>query len=78
MHDTRRAPDEALPSTGVSLELERTLSSMFIATEEYGTRCTTAILVDIANRVTFAERTYKTPHSPALETYFSFEIQAEI
>ena len=36
--DHRIAPDHALPSTGVSLDIERMLSSRFIRSPEYGTR----------------------------------------
>jgi uncharacterized protein with NRDE domain len=57
MIDTLRDPsianDEALPSTGLSIERERVLSAAFIDTPEYGTRSTTALrvtpgLVDIS------------------------------
>ena len=43
--DRRRAPDADLPSTGVSLEWERVLSSSFIVSEGYGTRASTVVLV---------------------------------
>lgn len=54
--DPRRADDESLPSTGVSLEWERALSSIFIEGEEYGTRASTVITIDRNERVTFVER----------------------
>ncbi len=38
-----RFADDALPDTGVGLELERLLSPPFIVSPNYGTRCTTAI-----------------------------------
>jgi len=34
------------------------LSSMFIKTPNYGSRCSTVILVDKENRVQFSERVY--------------------
>jgi uncharacterized protein with NRDE domain len=42
----RRKPfaDEHLPDTGVGLEMERMLSPPFIASKDYGTRCTTVLL----------------------------------
>ncbi|MDX2350290.1 MAG: NRDE family protein [Porticoccus sp.] len=42
----RREPfaDEHLPDTGVGLEMERMLSPPFIASKDYGTRCTTVLL----------------------------------
>lgn len=50
--------DEDLPSTNIPIELERMLSSMFIASEEYGTRCTTVVLIDYEGNVSFEERSY--------------------
>lgn len=47
-----------LPSTGVSPELEKALSSMFIKTPGYGSRCSTVVLVDKENHVKFSERVY--------------------
>ena len=47
-----------LPNTGVTPELERALSSMFIKTPGYGSRCSTVVLVDKENRVQFSERVY--------------------
>lgn len=46
LDDRRRAPDEALPATGVGLDRERALSSAFIAMPEsgYGTRCSTVLV----------------------------------
>lgn len=51
------APDE-LPDTGVSPEMEHLLSSPFIVSPRYGTRCTTVLLVDAAGEYLFAERTF--------------------
>ena len=42
--DRQRAADSELPSTGVPLEWERLLSSIFIASPGYGTRASTALL----------------------------------
>ncbi|HEX5960059.1 MAG TPA: NRDE family protein [Rhodanobacteraceae bacterium] len=41
--DTSTAPDAELPDTGVGLELERRLSSVFVRGKDYGTRATTLI-----------------------------------
>lgn len=56
--DREIAPDDMLPNTGVGIELERLLSPMFIKMPHYGTRCTTVLLIDINNQVTFVERTF--------------------
>lgn len=49
LYDDAPAPDDLLPETGVGLERERMLSSMFIKSPNYGTRCSTVILVDQNN-----------------------------
>lgn len=41
--DDTRAPDAALPDSGVGLELERRLSPLFVRGDVYGTRATTLI-----------------------------------
>ena len=56
--DETRTPDELLPDTGVGLELERLLSSIFIKSERYGTRSSTVLLVDGERRATFVERSF--------------------
>jgi len=56
--DTLKAKDEELPDTGVELELERTLSPIFIQSPSYGTRCSTALLIDNKYNVRFAEKTF--------------------
>jgi len=56
--DRERAPDDALPSTGVPLEWERLLSSPFIVSERYGTRCSTVFTVDREGRARFHERSF--------------------
>jgi uncharacterized protein with NRDE domain len=58
LQDRGRAPDQVLPETGVGLDWERKLSSMFIATDIYGTRSSSVILVDRNRWVTFWERTF--------------------
>jgi uncharacterized protein with NRDE domain len=57
LYDTDVAT-ENLPNTGVSPDLERALSSMFIKTPNYGSRCSTVVLVDKNNKVKFSERVY--------------------
>lgn len=52
------AVPENLPDTGLSKDLEEKLSSLFIDTENYGTRCSTVLLIDKSNNVEFIERTY--------------------
>ena len=58
LNDTRKAKEEDLPDTGVGLEWEKILSSIFIQSPKYGTRCSTAVVVDIENNLRFAEKTF--------------------
>lgn len=58
LYDDERAGDNELPDTGLSFEREKALSSMFIKTDNYGSRCSTVILMDKANQVLFSERVY--------------------
>lgn len=58
LFDDAVAPDNRLPDTGIGLERERALSSMFIKSPGYGTRCSTVILIDRNNSVQFSERVY--------------------
>ncbi len=55
--DTEQAPDEALPETGVGMELERILSARCIVSPEYGTRCSTLVKVSSTRSIHFIERT---------------------
>jgi uncharacterized protein with NRDE domain len=52
------APDENLPDTGIGIDRERVLSSMFIKSPNYGTRCSTVVLVNLQNEVSYTERVY--------------------
>ena len=46
LSDATRAPDGALPDTGIPFELERRLSSIFITGDDYGTRAQTVLSVE--------------------------------
>ena len=56
--DRSRVEDDELPSTGVPLEWERLLSSVFIEGESYGTRSSTALVVSEGG-LRFVERTFE-------------------
>ncbi len=56
--DRAPAPDSELPDTGVGPERERLLSSRFICSAEYGTRCSTLLLVRVDGEVVFHERRF--------------------
>lgn len=58
LSDTTKAPDDEVPDTGVGLEWERLLSSIFIESERYGTRSSTVLMVDEDRQATLIERSY--------------------
>lgn len=58
LQDEEIAPDSELPKTGLELERERALSAMFIKTPNYGSRCSTVILIDRNDTVSYVERVY--------------------
>lgn len=70
--DSTPFPDHLLPDTGVGLERERMLSSMFISGDTYGTRSSTLLLIDRDNRVTFVEQSYDRLQTPVGIARFSF------
>lgn len=75
--DETRAGDDALPDTGVGLEIERMLSSRFIKSETYGTRSSTVLLIDYENRVRFIERTFAAGLPETKQAEFEYLINAE-
>ena len=68
------ASDSELPDTGVGLERERALSSMFIKSPGYGSRCSTIVLIDRNNTLTFVERTYEVTTFTYATRRFSFQL----
>jgi uncharacterized protein with NRDE domain len=56
--DTTPAADAELPATGVPPEWERRLSSPFIVSAEYGTRCSTVLAIGHDNVFRLAERSF--------------------
>lgn len=56
--DATRPPDAELPDTGVGLEWERVLSSVFVVSPIYGTRSSAVIIADRSGKVRFYERTF--------------------
>ena len=56
--DHSQPADHDLPDTGIGLEWERLLGSAFIASDTYGTRSSTVLLVERGGTVTFVERTF--------------------
>ncbi len=57
--DDTLADDEHLPDTGISKEIEKAISSIFIKTEHYGSRCSTLLFIGKDGSVDFTERRYE-------------------
>lgn len=64
LKDDRQAPDHELPQTGLPLEKERLLSSPFIISPDYGTRCSTVLAIHRSGRALFSELTYDRDGQP--------------
>jgi uncharacterized protein with NRDE domain len=60
MADRSQAEDRDLPDTGIGIEIERKLSSAFILNpqREYGTLCSTALIVDQSGPTRFSEQNF--------------------
>jgi uncharacterized protein with NRDE domain len=78
LRDDELAPDEHLPITGMAVEWERLLSSAFIRSPSYGTRCSTVIRIDRARRVGFEEWTWDSTGRETARVSFEFELELEL
>ena len=76
LRDGAQPSDESLPATGVPLQWERLLSSPFIASERYGTRCSTVITIGRDGRARFVERTFGPEGATLGEAAYEFDITA--
>ncbi len=70
--DETRPPDAELPSTGLDLERERLVSSIFLRGEVYGTRASTVVRVDAEGRGEILERRFGPGGVPQGETAMPF------
>jgi uncharacterized protein with NRDE domain len=78
MTDKNIAQEDSLPRTGISLELERKLSPVFISMKGYGTRCTTAIRLDYDNNLEFLEVSYDESSYPTSSKQFNIQLNGDI
>ncbi len=75
LSDEREAPVDQLPDTGLSRELERAVSPVFIKSDKYGTRSSTIVLVNSVNEVLFVEKSLDTGTGKWTESRFSFQLE---
>ena len=72
--DRRPAEDHEMPSTGLPLEWERALSAPFVLHPEYGTRCSTVLLVETDGRTVSLERRFDPAGAETGRTRFEFSM----
>ena len=74
LNDPEHAPGSELSSHCGTAEDERFYSSIFIRGEEYGTRCSTVILLDRGGHVLFAERSFSPDGKPINTVQYKFTL----
>jgi uncharacterized protein with NRDE domain len=67
---TQAGVDDVLPDTGLSREWEQLLSSPFISNKDYGTRCSTVLLLETSGAVSLTERRFGPQGIPLSDTRF--------
>ncbi len=72
--DTELAQDHELPKTGISHELERFLSSIYIQGADYGTRSSTVLLIDRNHHVIYREKSYEPGQGQCVEVNHEFDL----
>jgi uncharacterized protein with NRDE domain len=70
--DRAPAPDSELPSTGIGPEWEKLLSSPFIVSPLYGTRCSTVLKTGKDRIMEFVERRFDPAGEPAGQAAYRF------
>lgn len=71
LRDETQHPDEVLPSTGVSLELERKLSAIFVKTQGFNTRSSAVLWRDAVGNIAFDEQNWLEDGSPGQRIFLN-------
>lgn len=72
--DQSVAEDDDLPQTGLPYALEKAVSAVCIRTENYGTCCSTIVMISRGGLLTFIEKSYAVGGRPAGIKRFSFKL----
>ena len=64
LQSSEPAPDDQLPETGFGYRKEKMLSPLFISSADYGTRCSTILMIGRNRRVRMTELTWKPSRIP--------------
>ena len=75
LNDREAAPDDMLPNTGLSPERERLLSSPFIVSGDYGTRCSTVVALSRDGAVHLVERSFNASGEVTGDVEFRFIVK---
>jgi uncharacterized protein with NRDE domain len=75
LNDREAAPDDMLPNTGLSPERERLLSSPFIVSGDYGTRCSTVVALSRDGAVQLVERSFNASGEVTGDVEFRFVVK---
>jgi len=70
--DRKIPADNKFPDTGIGLEWERVLSSIFIASPVYGTRSSTVLLIAKNGRIKFVEKVFDGQPQEWVASSFSY------
>src|SRR6056297_3770176 len=76
--DRTPAGDDELPDTGIGAERERLLSSPFIVSPWYGTRCSTIVKILQENVMEFTERRFDPTGAACGESQFRFKLSGGV
>lgn len=77
LSDRVPAAIEDVQSDDLPFELARSLTAPFIVTPEYGTRCSSVVLVDYSGRIEFAERSFASSGRLTGKRNFVFSAESE-
>ncbi len=75
--DRHIATDDTLPDTGVGLDMERMLSPCFITSPDYGTRASTALLIDRRGNAVLWEQNFAAGGEPTLLQHFEWNLETD-
>ncbi|WP_245942471.1 NRDE family protein [Candidatus Colwellia aromaticivorans] len=73
MNSDQQAPTQHLPKTGIPLDWEQLLSSIFIVSPEYGTRTTNIITLDDEGTISIYDQSYNEQGECTKKQSFSIE-----